>query len=90
MSSRPNSVGLSDEWKRRLDEVKDKAKVAEKGSTYFLEVSSLPVVSLFIVSGNKLDQSSNERETHLHFSSQPDTYPTIQDPFIAMQSIGYQ
>ena len=53
MSNRPASVGLSDEWKRRLDEVKVKAKVAEKGSTFFMEVSSLPVVSLFIVSGKK-------------------------------------
>lgn len=90
MSDRPDSVGLSDEWRRRLDEVKEKAKVAEKGSTYFLEISSLPVVSLFIVTGDKINRLSSERETHLHFSSQPDTYPMVQDKVIAMQSIGYQ
>ena len=89
MSTRPNAVGLSDEWKRRLNEIKEKAKVAEKGSTYFLEVSSLPVVSLFIVAGDKISTVTNENETHLHFAGQPDTYPSIQDPEIAIESIGY-
>ena len=90
MCDRPDSVGLSDEWRRRLDDLKEKAKVAEKGSIFFVEISSLPVVSLFIVTGDKINRLSSERETHLHFSSQPDTYPRAQDKVIAMQSIGYQ
>ena len=90
MSTPPHSTGLSDEWKRRLDDIKEKAKRAEKGSTYFMEVSSIPVMSLFVVTGEKSKTAPNENETHLHFSGQPDTYPILQDAEVAIESIGYQ
>ena len=86
----PDSVSLSEDWKRRLNEVKRKAMVADEGSTYFLQVSSHPVVSLFIVTGDKLNDTSNERSVHLHYSPQPECYPPVITDTSVLEAMGYE
>ena len=85
----PDSIGLSSEWQRRLDNVKKKAIVAEEGSSFFLEVSSHPVVSLFVVTGAIADFETDEREVHLHFSEQPDCYPDVITSVSVMERMGF-
>ena len=85
----PASIALSDDWKRRLNDVKRKAKVADEGSTHFLQVSSHPVVSLFIVTGEKLNEMTNERCVHLHYSPQPECYPPVVTDTSVLEAMGY-
>ena len=82
MYTLPESISNSSGWKKRLDYIKAKAKDAKEGATFFLQVSSHPVVSLFVVTGGISKKNKDERDTHLHFEPQPDTYPMVVDSTI--------
>ena len=76
-SSLPSSIRLSNDWTRRLDNAKELASNASFGSRFFLAVSSQPVVSLNIITGDKQDNTSKQRQVHLNYQLQPDDYPLV-------------
>ena len=85
----PPSVIVSDELKKRIEVVKGKAQTAEAGSTFFIEVSSLPLVSLFIVTGEEITDNNGLKPVHLHFAEQSALYPTIFQRGSKVETIGY-
>lgn len=86
----PHSILQSNDWNCRLNDVKRLACKAEQGSTFFLEVSSSPIVSLFIVTGDFSDKSKKERSTHLHFAPQTDEYPKMLASQKEVENMGYR
>ena len=89
MYTLPESISNSLDWKRRIGYIKRKAKYADEGSTFFLQVSNHPVVSLFIVTGAIDTKNRDERLIHLHFEPQPDTYPNLVTSTSMMETMGY-
>ena len=82
--------GMSDDLKRRLDIVKYKAKYAEVGSMFFIEVSSLPLVSVLVVTGQEDKLDKNSKQVHLTYVPQPENYPPTFDGGLELESIGYK
>ena len=77
------------EWQRRLENAKRCAEDGKEGDVYFLQVSSIPVVSLFITTGAKVDKLGVKRDVHLRFVGEPDYYPEAITEYIEMDRIGY-
>ena len=86
----PHSISNSIQWNRRLNDVRRQAINADKDSCFFLEVSSSPLVSLFIVTGDFKDKSHKERDVHLHFAEQTDEYPKMVGSQKDVETMGYQ
>ena len=85
----PNMGVMSDELKKRLDDVKYKARHAALGSMFFVEVSSLPLVSVIVVTGQEEKLGRTVKKLHLRYVSQPSNYPSTFDGGLELESIGY-
>ena len=56
------------EWNRRLENAKVSAQSREEGEVTFLQVTTTPLTSLFIITGTKIQPSiSQTRNIHLEF-----------------------
>lgn len=80
----------TEEWQRRLNNAKECAEQGKEGDTFFLQVSSTPLVSLFITTGSELDPVTNKRKVDLRFVGQPSTYPTPIDDEYNLERVGYE
>ena len=89
MDSIFDSYRLSNEWQRRFDIIKDRAEHADKGDTFFMQVSSHPIVSLFLVTGDIIDPNSRKKNIHLHLSHQDETYPKVLTSQKQMDTMGW-
>ena len=65
---------MSPEMGLRLAKVKKKALVSDKGSRFFIELSYYPIISLWVTSGDMKPDVSNERELHLRYVYENETY----------------
>ena len=78
------------QWQQRLDNAKEKAEDGEEGDVTFMQVSSRPVTSLFITTGEKRHPSlSTKREVHLRFVSQHEGYPYCIQSNDENDTLGY-
>jgi hypothetical protein len=85
----PQSISQSETWKKRLANVKKMANDAEDRSTFFLEVSSRLIVSLFVVALPKKAHKQEQRDVHLHFLQQPSEYPPHVKNKTELEAKGY-
>ena len=85
----PDSLGLTDEWKRMFGIIKDRAEHADEDDTFFLQVSSHPVISLFLVTGEEKDPTTGKKHVHLHYSRQDESYPMIVESKLQMEIMGF-
>ena len=51
--------------------------MCRSGQHFFLEISSQPLVSLFVVTGDELKDSIDKKELHLRYKAEPSSYLTI-------------
>ena len=79
----------TEEWQRRLNNAKECAEEGKEGDTFFLQVSSTPLVSLFITTGSEVDPATNKRKVDLRFVGQTTNYPTNIDSQYNMDRVGY-
>ena len=88
MDSIPDYMSLSVELKRKIEVIQDRAQHADEGDTFFLQVSSNPVVSLFITTGKVIDEATAKKNIHLHYSPQDKSYPNIIKSALEMHTMG--
>jgi hypothetical protein len=81
---------LSPEFKKKLTEVRGRAEKAETGTCNFLEINANPVTSLYLITGNKKDDGSNEKDIHMTFEQQPSDFPTMPNTNLACDKQGYK
>ena len=65
------------ELNRHLHLVKELAENAEEGSTFFIEVSYQPLVSLFVTTGKVIKDQPDKHSVHLRFVSEPHHYSEV-------------
>ena len=65
------------ELNRSLHIAKQLAEKAEEGSLFFIEVSYKPLVSLFITTGELINNNGNTHSVHLRFVSEPHHYSEV-------------
>lgn len=63
------------EMNRRIRNAKDSAESSPEGTVSFLQVSTVPLVSLFITTGNKINKDSKKMSVELRFVNQHSQYP---------------
>lgn len=83
------SSSIPPDMNRRLNNAKTLAQSSDEGSTFFIEVSYYPVVSLFIKTGKPTQDDSNKNELHLEYVYQPETYPKLNLKNYTPEAIGY-
>jgi hypothetical protein len=68
---------LSPEFKKKLGEVRDRAEKAEEHTCNFLEINSNPVTSLYLITGQKKNDGSVEKDIHMSFEQQTNDFPVM-------------
>jgi hypothetical protein len=68
---------LSPEFKKKLGEVQDRAEKAEEHTCNFLEINSNPVTSLYLITGQKKNDGSVEKDIHMSFEQQTNDFPVM-------------
>ena len=68
---------MSEDLIRKLDCIKMVAETAEKGTIFFLEVSSQPLISLVLVTSDNRTDTIHKKSVHLEYKPEPSTYPSI-------------
>ena len=73
----------------RSDWANDTAEAGNEGDVTFLEVSSNPVVSLFITMGKVINNIEMKRTVDLQYTGQHSSYPTAITNAQEMEEKGY-
>ena len=84
------SIQLSAELKTKIGNFKTIAEEGVEGDVNFVEISSFPLVSLFIVTGGVRSDNTNKRYVHMEFKNQPTSFPTYNLSSISVEMIGYK
>jgi hypothetical protein len=66
------------------------ARNANRGDSFFMQVSPCPVTSIRITTGDVDPDDEQQRNTHIHFTGEPDGYPTWPPDMATAQRRGYE
>jgi hypothetical protein len=80
---------LTAEQMRKLDIINQSAKTSNEGTRHFFELSSNPVTSVFLHTGELVNDDSNEHEVHIEMVSQPDSFPEVPANMYAIEQEAY-
>ena len=90
MASFPvDSRSASNDWTRRLTNAKICAENGDEGDVFFLEVTTSPLVSLFITTGKSIKKNSKKKSVSLSFKEQHSSYPTVIETKDEVVRVGY-
>ena len=78
------------DWQQRLCNAKKAAEEANEGDVAFLEVSRVPLVSLFITTGKMKDRLNKKRSVDLRYVTQHSSYPKNIESMSESDNKGYQ
>ena len=84
-----NPIHLSEELVRRIETIKKIAEQGDEGDVSFIEISSYPLVSLLIISGERYSENETKRKIHLEYKTQPSCFPTYNISSVGPEKIGY-
>ena len=90
MTSIPVVTGnISSDWTRRLRNAKMCAENGEEGDVFFLEVTTSPLVSLYITTGKPIKKESKKKSVSLSFIEQHSSYPKAIENKEEVVRVGY-
>jgi hypothetical protein len=81
---------LSQEQQRKLNIIKQSAATSDEGTRHFFELSSKPVVSVFIHTRGLIEEGGTEHHTHVEMINQPEGFPEAPRNMYATQQKGYE
>ena len=81
---------VNSERNRRIRNAKECAESSPEGTVSFLQVSTVPLVSLFITTGKKLNKDSKKMSVDLRFVNQHSQYPKIIEDRQEIERVGYE
>ena len=84
-----NSIQLSAELKRKIAICKSIAEDAQEGDVNFVEISSFPLVSLYIATGAPTSEDKRKKSVHMDFRNEPNSFPTFNVHSIGPEKMGY-
>jgi hypothetical protein len=68
---------LDSEMIRKLELLKAAAASSEKDISHFLELDCCPVLGLYLITDDKLNDGTNDRDIAMRFINQPDYHPKV-------------
>ena len=75
---------------RRLATIKILASNSNEGDVFFYEVSSNPVVSLYVTTGKDKPGTNNIKEIHLAYVYEPSSYPKLDLSVKTLTDVGFE
>ena len=74
----------------RLATIKLLASTSNEGDVFFYEVSSNPVVSLYVTTGKDKPGATNNKNIQLVYVNQPSTYPQLDLSVKTLDEVGFE
>ena len=83
-------TSLSPEMNMRLANTKQIAETSKEGTIFFMELSYYPLISLFIRTGGRKEETQNIKHLHLRYVNEPSDYPQFDLENKSPHQLGYE
>jgi hypothetical protein len=77
-------------WRARLERLQGVARSAAEGEEHFIQVSSCPLVSIKLITGDVDEQHEGLRVLHMSFVAEPPEFPDVPPNMREIQRHGYE